>query len=187
MLALVGGGALAAAAVGHAAGSIRAADGYSNGYTYDPLAGAGASPNGWPSTGRTSTPRSMGSASAMTTARNSRAPSRLWAAIDWPHERDMDCSSRARTRGRSIPGDETRDWTRAQRDEINKIMKETGCHRCGTRDPGTVSGDAIPDHQPPLYLSDGPYQLFPHCKQCSWDQLQEARIRREAQRAARNE
>jgi len=90
--------------------------------------------------------------------------------------------------GRSIPGDETRVWSRAQRDQINEIMEETGCHRCGTRDPGTKSGDAIPDHQPPLSQSPGPYELYPHCKSCSWDQLQEiARLRREAIRAAKGE
>ena len=69
--------------------------------------------------------------------------------------------------GRSIPGNETRDFTRPERDEINAIMSETGCHRCGVTSPGTVTGDSIPDHQPPLSLSDGPYRLYPHCKACS--------------------
>ena len=88
--------------------------------------------------------------------------------------------------GRSISGDATRDFTRQQRDELNNIMSETGCHRCGAKSPGTKSGDAIPDHQPPLSQSGGPYELYPHCKTCSWDQLQEiARLRREAPRAAR--
>jgi hypothetical protein len=30
--------------------------------------------------------------------------------------------------GRSIPGDGTRRWTRPQRDELNEIMGESGCH-----------------------------------------------------------
>lgn len=72
--------------------------------------------------------------------------------------------------GRSIPGDATRKFTREQRDELNEIMGDTGCHRCGTLSPGTKSGDAIPDHQPPLSQSDGPYELYPHCLACSREQ-----------------
>lgn len=69
--------------------------------------------------------------------------------------------------GRSIPGDATRDFTRPQRDELNVIMSETGCHRCGTRVPGTKRGDAIPDHQPALSIGPEPYRLYPHCLTCS--------------------
>jgi hypothetical protein len=36
--------------------------------------------------------------------------------------------------------------------------------------PGTKSGDAVPDHQPPLSQSDGPYRLYPHCLACSKEQ-----------------
>jgi RHS repeat-associated protein len=72
--------------------------------------------------------------------------------------------------GRSIPGDETRNFTRQQRDELNDIMSETGCHRCESFDPGTKSGNAIPDHQPPLSRGAGPYQLYPHCLSCSREQ-----------------
>jgi RHS repeat-associated protein len=71
---------------------------------------------------------------------------------------------------RSIPGDATRDFTRQQRDQLNEIMGETGCHRCGIKTSGTKPGDAIPDHQPPLSQSDGPYQLYPHCLACSREQ-----------------
>ena len=72
--------------------------------------------------------------------------------------------------GRSIPGDATRDFTRTQRDQLNQIMRESGCHRCGAKSPGTKSGDAIPDHQPPLSQSEGPFQLYPHCLTCSREQ-----------------
>jgi RHS repeat-associated protein len=72
--------------------------------------------------------------------------------------------------GRSITGDSTRNFLRGQRDELNEIMGDTGCHKCGTLKPGTKSGDAIPDHQPPLSQSDGPYQLYPHCLSCSREQ-----------------
>lgn len=72
--------------------------------------------------------------------------------------------------GRSIPGDATRKFTRQQRDELNEIMAETGCHRCGALSPGTKSGDAIPDDQPPLSQSDGPFELYPPCLACSREQ-----------------
>lgn len=82
--------------------------------------------------------------------------------------------------GRSIPARGAgRDFTREERTQIDEIMDETGCHRCGSKNPGTKSGHAVPDHQPPVALNPGPYELFPHCKSCSWDQLQEiARILR---------
>ncbi len=62
-----------------------------------------------------------------------------------------------------------RDFTAAERDQINEIGRKTGCHSCGTTNPGTKSGDFIPDHQPPnaLNVSGGPQQLYPHCKTCS--------------------
>jgi RHS repeat-associated protein len=52
--------------------------------------------------------------------------------------------------GDSIPArGPGRDFTRDERDRINDIGRETGCHTCGTTDPGTKSGDFVPDHQPP--------------------------------------
>jgi len=72
--------------------------------------------------------------------------------------------------GDSIParGPE-RDFTRPERDAINKIGNDTGCHTCGTKDPGTKSGDFVPDHQPPNKLNPkgNPQRLYPHCKGCS--------------------
>lgn len=65
-----------------------------------------------------------------------------------------------------------RDFTKAETDKVTEIGKETGCHTCGTTDPGTKSGDFIKDHQPPnATVPDGtPQRLYPHCKSCSASQ-----------------
>ncbi|MBI2713652.1 MAG: hypothetical protein HYX37_04265 [Rhizobiales bacterium] len=72
--------------------------------------------------------------------------------------------------GDSIParGPE-RDFTAAERREINSIGSETGCHTCGTRDPGTLYGDYVLDHQIPtrLNLRDAEQRLYPQCLSCS--------------------
>lgn len=61
-----------------------------------------------------------------------------------------------------------RDFTAAERQAVNELGRKHGCHTCGTRNPGTKSGDFIPDHQPPSQLAPGqPQRLFPHCKACS--------------------
>lgn len=61
-----------------------------------------------------------------------------------------------------------RDFTAAEREAVNEIGRKHGCHTCGSKDPGTKSGDFIPDHQPPSQLAPGqPQRLFPHCKACS--------------------
>ncbi len=62
-----------------------------------------------------------------------------------------------------------RNFTKAERDQINMIGNETGCHTCGTKNPGTKSGNHIPDHQPAnaLNTSGGQQRLYPHCKNCS--------------------
>lgn len=61
-----------------------------------------------------------------------------------------------------------RDFTAAERKAVNEIGRKHGCHTCGTKNPGTKSGDFIPDHQPPSQLAPGqPQRLFPHCKACS--------------------
>jgi hypothetical protein len=73
--------------------------------------------------------------------------------------------------GESIParGPE-RDFTNDERDKINRIGAETGCHTCGTTDPGTALGNFVPDHQPPSALNPiGQSQrLYPQCISCSW-------------------
>lgn len=56
-----------------------------------------------------------------------------------------------------------------ERDEINRLFDEGGCHTCGTRNPGTPSGNAVADHQPPSALAPAgtPQRLFPQCLSCS--------------------
>ena len=72
--------------------------------------------------------------------------------------------------GESIPArGPGRDFSKEERDKINEIGQNTGCHTCGSKDPGTTSGNHIPDHQPPNALnpSGGPQELYPHCLTCS--------------------
>ena len=72
--------------------------------------------------------------------------------------------------GESIPArSAARDFNAGERAAGNRIMKDTGCHTCGTKDAGTKSGNAILDHQPPskLNTSNAPQRLHPHCATCS--------------------
>ncbi|WP_197433967.1 hypothetical protein [Agrobacterium vitis] len=75
--------------------------------------------------------------------------------------------------GKSIParGAEPA-FTKPERDEINEIGRNTGCHTCGSLNPGTKSGNFIPDHQPPSKLNpdDTPQDSYPHCLSCSRSQ-----------------
>lgn len=68
---------------------------------------------------------------------------------------------------RSIParGPE-RNFRVPERAAINEIGV---CHTCGTTDPGTRSGNFIPDHQMPNALNPPgrAQRLFPHCLSCS--------------------
>jgi len=72
--------------------------------------------------------------------------------------------------GASIParGPE-RDFTAAERREINKIGSETGCHTCGTTSPETPRGNFVLDHQPPTAWNplNEPQRLYPKCASCS--------------------
>ncbi|WP_281167662.1 RHS repeat-associated core domain-containing protein, partial [Uliginosibacterium gangwonense] len=65
-----------------------------------------------------------------------------------------------------------RDFTLAERQQINAIGYRDGCHTCGSKDPGTKSGDFILDHQTPNALNEqgDPQRLYPHCKRCSLKQ-----------------
>lgn len=70
----------------------------------------------------------------------------------------------------SIPArSENRDFTDAERAEINRLGAIYGCHTCGTRDPGSSSGNFILDHQRATRLNEpGELQrIFPHCATCS--------------------
>jgi hypothetical protein len=74
------------------------------------------------------------------------------------------------------------DFTAAERVEINALGIKTGCHSCGSKDPGTKSGNFVPDHQPPSARnSPGSSQrLYPQCIGCSRQQgLDIARMLRE--------
>lgn len=59
-------------------------------------------------------------------------------------------------------------FTEAERREIDRIFKNSGCHRCGTKNlpPGKR---AVPDHQPvSAFIGDNVKQnLYPHCPSCS--------------------
>jgi RHS repeat-associated protein len=67
--------------------------------------------------------------------------------------------------------------TAMQRTEINRIGQTTGCHTCGTKNPGTPSGNFVVDHQPPSALNPigNPQRGYPHCVDCSWRQGGNAR------------
>lgn len=72
--------------------------------------------------------------------------------------------------GESIPArSPSRNFTVKERQETNRIGRETGCHSCGTKEPGTPKNNLILDHQPPsaLNFSGAPQRLYPHCVNCS--------------------
>ena len=72
--------------------------------------------------------------------------------------------------GDSIPAQsKSQKFSTEERVKINAIGRNTGCHSCGTTDPGTKSGNFIPDHQPVSNtVPDGtPQVLYPQCRQCS--------------------
>jgi RHS repeat-associated protein len=62
-----------------------------------------------------------------------------------------------------------RDFTPGERGAVNAEGGTKGCHTCGTTDPGTKSGNFVPDHQPPTALNPagGAQTLYPHCIGCS--------------------
>jgi RHS repeat-associated protein len=62
-----------------------------------------------------------------------------------------------------------RDFKAAERQAVNNEGQQLGCHTCGTKDPGTKSGNFIPDHQPPngMNPNNDPQRLYPHCVGCS--------------------
>ena len=75
--------------------------------------------------------------------------------------------------GESIPArSAARDFSAAERAEVNAIGAKTGCQTCGTKNPGTKSGNFVPDHQPPsgLNTKGEPQRLYPQCIQCSREQ-----------------
>jgi HK97 family phage portal protein len=86
--------------------------------------------------------------------------------------------AQSRTRGvgpgpyaaESIPAEGPgRNHSQEVRTGINRIGRLTGCHDCGTLNPGTKSGNFIADHQKPNAINrPGVAQrLYPHCQICS--------------------
>lgn len=90
-------------------------------------------------------------------AENYRSKSACYGAVPGPYA------------GESIPArGPQRNFTAAERTEINRIGSEGGCHVCGTTEPGTSTGNFVLDHQPPNALSFGRAQrLYPQCLTCS--------------------
>ena len=71
--------------------------------------------------------------------------------------------------GESIPAGPGPRPSAAQQGEINRIGQDTGCHTCGTKDPGTKSGNFVGDHQPPTKINPpgSPQKYYPQCQGCS--------------------
>jgi hypothetical protein len=72
--------------------------------------------------------------------------------------------------GESIPArDPGKVFTAVERNAINSIGLETGCHTCGVTKPGTKYGNFVPDHQPPSALNflGRQQRLYPQCLSCS--------------------
>jgi len=88
--------------------------------------------------------------------------------------------------GDSIPASSTGRATASEQRQLNDIMADSGCHTCGTNNPGTSSGNAIGDHQPPTALNPAGNQqrLFPHCDSCS--RTQAGQVTQEIRRRGSN-
>lgn len=70
--------------------------------------------------------------------------------------------------GESIPARTSgRNFTKSERAEVNRIGRASGCHTCGTTEPGTRLGNFVPDHQVPSAMTPARQSLFPHCLACS--------------------
>ncbi|MEO7995555.1 MAG: RHS repeat-associated core domain-containing protein [bacterium] len=59
--------------------------------------------------------------------------------------------------------------TSGEREKVNEIGERTGCMTCGTKNPGTTSGNWVANHVPPtsLAMPGEPQYLGPHCTDCS--------------------
>jgi hypothetical protein len=61
---------------------------------------------------------------------------------------------------------ETRNLRAEERDQLNRMGSKWGCHTCGTKDPGTASGNFVGDHQRPISWGR-PERIYPQCVACS--------------------
>jgi RHS repeat-associated protein len=59
--------------------------------------------------------------------------------------------------------------TAGERRKVNEIGDRTGCMTCGTKNPGTTTGNWVANHVPPtsLAMPAEPQYLGPHCTDCS--------------------
>jgi len=71
--------------------------------------------------------------------------------------------------GHGTPSSDPNGVTAGEQAGVNAEGAAGGCHSCGSRDPGTKSGNFVGDHQPPTALNPpGEAQkLYPHCLSCS--------------------
>ena len=69
----------------------------------------------------------------------------------------------------SIPAGPGARPSAAQQRQINEMGNANGCHTCGTKNPGTKSGNFVGDHQPPTKLNPagGQQRYYPQCQNCS--------------------
>lgn len=80
---------------------------------------------------------------------------------------------------RAEPGPFAREWVsapstnrrlaRSEQQEVDRIGRKWGCHRCGTKEPGTRSSSFVGDHQVPKSMGK-PTRIYPHCLRCSSSQ-----------------
>ncbi|MBO6717571.1 MAG: hypothetical protein JJ913_06385 [Rhizobiaceae bacterium] len=52
-------------------------------------------------------------------------------------------------------------------EQLNAVGRTRGCHRCGTRDPGTVSGSFVPEYHPPHAFGGSAAVIIPSCLPCN--------------------
>ena len=62
-----------------------------------------------------------------------------------------------------------RNFTFGERQEINRIGRETGCHTCGAKESGLPSGTFFKDHQLPTRWGrgGGSQRIYPQCQTCN--------------------
>jgi hypothetical protein len=62
--------------------------------------------------------------------------------------------------------------TEQQRRNVDRTGRDTGCHTCGSREPGEGLRRFSVDHQPATALNttNEPQRLYPHCVECMREQ-----------------
>jgi hypothetical protein len=70
----------------------------------------------------------------------------------------------------SIPArNQSRSFLESEKEKVNNLGDEYGCHSCGTTNSGYPNGTWVKDHQPVSTFVDKdiPQRLFPQCRTCS--------------------